>query len=108
MTETARIAVKLFGATVVSVSYRVAPEHKFPVQQLDCLDCVRWIAKNATGDLLQADPSKGFVLGGISAGASITAALSRKLQEESNTHLLTGRWVLKPYACSPSMIQALM
>lgn len=89
-TETARICVQLFGATAVNVSYRVAPEHKFPVQQLDCLDSLEWIADNATGDVIASDPSKGFVLGGVSAGASIASALSRRFQEDKLAHILTG------------------
>lgn len=96
LTEMARISVQLFGATVVNISYRVAPESSFPVQQLDSWDSVKWIADNATGDVLAADPAKGFVLGGISAGASITAALSRKFQEERLAHDLTGQWLAVP------------
>lgn len=90
LTEMARISVQLFGATVVAVSYRLAPEYKFPTQQHDCWDSVQWIADNATADVLASAPSKGFVLGGVSAGASITAALSRSFQEEKLAHPLTG------------------
>lgn len=90
MTETARISVQLFGATVVNISYRVAPEFTFPVQQLDSWDSLEWIANNATGDVLAANPLKGFVLGGVSSGASITAALSRMVQEHKLAYPLTG------------------
>lgn len=90
LTENARISVQLFGATVVNVSYRLSPENSFPVQQLDCYDSMKWIADNATGGVLASDPSKGFLLGGVSAGASIAAALSRRFQEDKLAYPLTG------------------
>ncbi|CZT19914.1 related to arylacetamide deacetylase [Ramularia collo-cygni] len=96
LTETARISVQLFGATVVNISYRVAPEAKFPTQQLDAWDSVKWIAENATTDVLAADPTKGFILGGVSAGAAITAALSRQFQVDKLAHELTGQWLAVP------------
>ncbi len=91
--------MKLFGAVVVSTSYRHAPEHISPQQAYDTWDSMQWIAENATRPLLGADPSKGFVLGGMSAGACLTAVLTRKFQEERLAHPLTGQWL----ACAPIM-----
>lgn len=93
LTAEARALARLFGATTVSLSYRLAPEHKFPTQQLDVWDACKWISDNATGPLLNADPQQGFVLGGVSVGGSMAAALSRKFQEQPLSHPLTGQWL---------------
>lgn len=58
LTGEARALTRLFGATVVNVSYRLAPEHKFPTQQLDVWDCCKWISDHASESLLSSDPSK--------------------------------------------------
>lgn len=93
LTAEARALARLFGATTVSLSYRLAPEHKFPTQQLDVWDSCKWISDNATGPLLNADPQQGFILGGVSVGGSMAAALSRKFQEHPLSHPLTGQWL---------------
>lgn len=77
----------------MGISYRHAPEHTGSQQAYDAWDSMKWIAENATGDLINADPSKGFVMGGLSAGACLTVVLSRKFQEEKLAHPLTGQWL---------------
>jgi acetyl esterase/lipase len=68
LTPYGRGLARAFDAVVVTIAYRLAPEHKFPTAPNDVEDTLLWIAKNA--ESLGADPTKGFILGGISAGGT--------------------------------------
>lgn len=59
---------------VVSGSYRLAPEHKFPAQLRDGETIFAWLAENAAN--LGANPQK-IIVGGESAGGFIAAHLAQ-------------------------------
>ena len=62
---------------VVSVDYRLAPEHRFPVAQNDAWDALQWLA--GQGGALGLDTSR-LAVGGDSAGgtlAAVSAILAR-------------------------------
>lgn len=61
---------------IVSVDYRLAPEHPAPTAVLDCLDAYRYIVDNA--DALGIDKHR-IVVGGDSAGGNIVAAAALEL-----------------------------
>lgn len=74
--EASRIAVET-GCTVVSVGYRLAPEHRFPSGLHDCRAAVDWVLQHA--DLLGYAPGQ-VVVGGISSGANLAAVLTHEMR----------------------------
>ncbi len=56
------------GCTVISVDYRLAPEHPFPAALEDCLQATRWIAGHA-GDF--GPSNHRLVIAGDSAGGNL-------------------------------------
>jgi acetyl esterase/lipase len=58
------------GCAVVSVEYRLAPEHPYPVPLEDCYAALRWVAEQPDFDRTR------IAVGGASAGAGLAAALA--------------------------------
>ena len=63
---------------VVSVDYRLAPEHRFPAAADDALHAVRWVLEHA-GEV--GGDARRVVVGGDSAGANLAAVSVLRLRE---------------------------
>ncbi|KAI8711899.1 Abhydrolase-3 domain-containing protein [Fusarium sp. LHS14.1] len=95
---------KAYGCICVSLDYRLSLEVKFLTAYEDCWDAIIWLSKNAAS--LGADPTKGFILGGTSAGGHISIPLSHRARDESLSPPLTGVYLgvtpsLPPQALNP-------
>ncbi|HOC14651.1 MAG TPA: alpha/beta hydrolase [Propionicimonas sp.] len=71
-------------AAVVSIDYRLAPEHCAPAGIDDCEDAVRWLAEGA-GDL-GGDPGR-LAVAGDSAGATLAALVAIRLRDDRGPRL---------------------
>ncbi len=67
------------GAMVVSVGFRLAPEHVFPAALDDAYAVLCWLAGNAAD--LDTDPGR-IAVGGMSAGGGLAAALTLRARDQ--------------------------
>jgi acetyl esterase len=79
------------GCAVISVDYRLAPEHKFPAAIDDGLAAYRWLANEAAE--LGLDPAR-IILAGDSAGGTIAAVAAQLLRDEARPPCL--QWLIYP------------
>jgi acetyl esterase/lipase len=67
------------GAVVISVGYRVSPEHRYPAALDDAYAVLSWAAEHAAE--LGIDPER-IAVGGHSAGATLAAAVALRARDQ--------------------------
>jgi acetyl esterase len=80
-----RALANALGCAVISVEYRLAPEHRFPAAADDCYAATRWIAEHA-GEF-GVDPSR-IAIGGDSAGGNLTAVVALMARDRGGPALV--------------------
>lgn len=66
------------GIPVISIEYRLAPEHRFPAAALDCEAATRWIAGSPSELGIEVT---GLVTSGDSAGGNLTIVTTMALRD---------------------------
>ncbi|HEX3944426.1 MAG TPA: alpha/beta hydrolase [Rhizomicrobium sp.] len=74
-----RMLANLSGCRVISVEYRLAPEHRFPAAVDDALVATSWIELNAAQ--LGVDANR-LAVGGDSAGATLAAVVAQMTRDK--------------------------
>jgi acetyl esterase len=90
--ELCRNLANCIPAVVVSVDYRLAPEHQWPTAADDVYAAAQWAARNA--EALGADVSR-IVIGGDSAGGNL-AAVAALMARDRGGPSLAGQLLIYP------------
>jgi acetyl esterase len=86
---------RLTDLPVVSVGYRLAPEHPFPAGVEDAIAAGRWVAGNPAE---LGREVTGLVLGGDSAGGNFTIVTALALRDEAAAVPVLAQWPIYPAA----------
>ena len=83
---------RVLGITVVSIDYRLAPEHRFPAATEDCLAATEWLAGSP---LVIGHPVTGIIPAGDSAGGNLAAVISQQQNNKLAVPILA-QWLIYP------------
>lgn len=102
LTTYGRALCSTYGAVVASIGYRLAPAFKSPTQADDVWEGTKYLVDRA--QQFGADPSKGFIVGGISAGGNLTAVTLTRSLKTPLKYKITGVWLSVPFLLDPSVV----
>jgi len=80
------------GMTVISIDYRLAPEHPFPAATEDCLAAMRWAAASPAAI---GHPVTGLIPAGDSAGGNLAAVVTQQLHGTLPVPIVA-QWLIYP------------
>lgn len=95
--ESCRRLCRGAACVVVSVAYRLAPEHPFPAATDDALAAVRWAADHARS--MGADPTR-IAVAGDSAGGNLATVTTLRIRDEGGP-ALCGQLLVYPATDAP-------
>ncbi len=84
MDNVARQLCDASGAVVISVGYRLAPEHPYPAALDDCETVTRWAIANVS---TFGAPASAVAIAGESAGGNLSAALALRLRDAGDVQI---------------------
>lgn len=87
-----RFLARTCGCTLVSVDYRMGPEHPFPAAVEDCFDATRWVAEQS--EILGIDQDRIAVCGD-SAGGNLAAVVAL-MASESGSFSISAQVLIYP------------
>jgi acetyl esterase len=93
-----RLLAEAARVIVVSVEYRLAPEHPYPAALDDVRAALDWVRAHASG--FGADASR-LALGGDSAGANLAAVTANRLCARDGARALQAQLLLYPVTDHP-------
>jgi acetyl esterase/lipase len=109
------------GITVLNADYRLAPEHRFPTAINDAYDVAKWVCQMfrllsiiptavlitrcfqaaANASSFGADPTKGFIISGSSAGGCLATVTTLRFRDEAHSPPITALHLMIPLLCYP-------
>ena len=90
--------VETLGVAVVSVEYRLAPEHPWPAGPDDCETAARWLIEMAEREF----GTSRLLIGGASAGANLSVATLLRVRDKLDAidHFVGANLLYGPYDLS--------
>ncbi|KAF8524347.1 Alpha/Beta hydrolase protein [Hysterangium stoloniferum] len=89
-----------YRIVIISTDYRKAPEFPFPTPLNDVYSGIRWVITHKEEFLV--DTTKGFIIGGLSAGGNLAAVATRRAINDPGIPSPTGQVLLIPTLIDPT------
>lgn len=96
-----RTISKAANVVIVSVDYRLAPAHKYPVPFEDCVFAYHWALRNAL--ILNTTPNQAFTFG-TSAGGNLALSVGLKIIDMGMGDTLKGVVAIVPVTIDPEVV----